>query len=105
MKYLLLTFSILFLSSCIRLTDSEIEEWKKFCELAGKDFYLFSEGHRYTCEQKEDKVQKCIDGYIDAIDEKYNNPDTVSDLREDDYSKVVKTCKETFWEKTPISDN
>lgn len=29
-------------------------------------------------------------------DEKYNNPDTVSHLYEDEYSNVVKTCQDTF---------
>lgn len=43
-----------------------------------------------------ENVKMCINKYIDAIDEKYNNPDTVSNLAEDDYSKVVKTCNETF---------
>ncbi|RTL03983.1 hypothetical protein EKK58_11545 [Candidatus Dependentiae bacterium] len=45
---------------------------------------------------KEDKVKTCISQYINSIDEKYNNPDTVSDLREDDYSNVVRTCNEVF---------
>lgn len=99
---LILTSSILLLSSCTRLNPDEIEEWKKLCELAWKDFYLYPNGTNYSCEQKEDKVKKCINSYIDTIDEKYNNPDTVSDLREDDYSTVVKTCNETFWTRNPI---
>lgn len=41
----------------------------------------------------------CIRGYTTWIDEKYNNPDTVSNLSEDNYSQVVKTCKEVFGNK------
>lgn len=48
---------------------------------------------------KEDKVMNCIKEYTRWLDEKYNNPDTVTDLREDDYSNVVKTCNEIFWNK------
>ena len=42
---------------------------------------------------------ECIREYTDWLDEKYNNPDNVSNLKEDDYSQVVKTCNEIFWEK------
>lgn len=41
----------------------------------------------------------CIREYTEWLDEKYNNPDNVSNLREDDYSQVVRTCNEIFWEK------
>ncbi len=54
------------------------------------------------CRNKEDKVRNCIQQYIDSIDEKYNNPDTVSSLQEDNFSNVVKTCNEVFWKKESI---
>lgn len=96
MKLLILTFSILLLSSCT-ITTQEVEEQKKICELTWQELRLNNLWYSGWCANKTDKVQDCIDSYIDAIDEKYNNPDTVSDLREDDYSTVVKTCNETFW--------
>lgn len=46
-----------------------------------------------------DPVMVCIREYTTWIDEKYNNPDTVSNLSEDNYSQVVKTCKEVFGNK------
>jgi len=39
---------------------------------------------------------KCIKEYTNWIKKKYNNPDTVSNLREDNYSKVVETCNKIF---------
>jgi hypothetical protein len=100
MKYLLLTLSILLLSSCWKLTPQEISEYTKYCESVWQEFRLiqmpFSD--TYNCDDiyHPDKVQNCIADYIKTIDEKYNNPDIVSDLREDDYSKVVRTCQEVF---------
>ena len=38
----------------------------------------------------------CIREYTNGLDEKYNNPDNVSNLREDDYTRVVRTCNEVF---------
>lgn len=46
-----------------------------------------------------DPIMDCIREYTDWIDEKYNNPDHVQNLREDEYSNVVKTCNEIFGEK------
>lgn len=46
-----------------------------------------------------DPVMVCIREYTLWIDEKYNNPDAVSNLSEDNYSQVVKTCKEVFGNK------
>ena len=40
----------------------------------------------------------CIREYTNWLNEKYNNPDTVTNLREDNYSNVVKTCNEIFWD-------
>lgn len=41
----------------------------------------------------------CIRKYNESIENKYNNPDTVSDLREDNFSNAVKTCNEVFGKK------
>ena len=48
---------------------------------------------------KRDKVNDCIREYTRWIYLKYNNPDTVSNLREDNYSQVVRTCNEIFGNK------
>ena len=63
-------------------------------------YYLNERYSEIVCsDYKEDKVMDCIREYTDWLDEKYNNPDNVSNLKEDDYSQVVKTCNEIFWEK------
>jgi hypothetical protein len=39
---------------------------------------------------------KCIKEYTKGLNEKYNNPDIVTNLREDNYSQVVETCNNIF---------
>jgi hypothetical protein len=51
------------------------------------------------CKEKDNPVMDCIKEYTNWLDEKYNNPDTVTDLREDNYSQVVKSCNEVFGNK------
>lgn len=46
-------------------------------------------------EENPVEVHTCTSLYYD---EKYNNPDTVSNLTED-----VKTCNEIFWDKNTIN--
>ena len=100
-QFLLLTFSILFLASCWM---TQVENMKKIedCKQLWFWYSLNIYDEVYCIDTlngyKEDKVMNCIKEYTNWIDEKYHNPDTVSNLREDDYSNVVKTCKEIFWE-------
>ena len=61
-----------------------------------RDHNFFGRDYKET---NEDKVMDCIREYTNSIDEKYNNPDTVSNLTEDNYSQVVKTCNEIFGNK------
>lgn len=96
MRLLILTFSILLLSSCWMTHEEGISKTKE-CDALWRYSNMDRFGNISCGALKPDKVQTCIASYIDAIDEKYNNPDTVSDLREDDYSTVVKACNETFW--------
>lgn len=56
---------------------------------------------KLTKEERADRnqvsaVMNCIREYTEGIDKKYNNPDTVSNLEDDKYSNVVKTCNEVF---------
>lgn len=93
----LLIMSLL-LTSC-GLTKDELKEYKKNCEDFGSQFRISRDWKDWVCETKPDKVMECIREYTYWLDEKYNNPDNVSNLKEDDYSQVVKTCNEIFWEK------
>lgn len=92
--------SALLLTSCTSPTQSEIDEKKKLCALDGNgiEFMNWPFGWHIACKwkQKETPVMECIREYTDWIDEKYNNLDTVTNLREDAYSNVVKVCNETF---------
>lgn len=84
-------------SSCWNPTQQEIEDTKKICDINGERVYINDFGSPICIsKQSEFWVEDCIRKYVDSIDEKYNNPDTVSNLREDNYSQVVKTCNETF---------
>lgn len=101
MKNLLVLLPIVFLvASCSPPTDAEIAEQKKLCDLQGQDIAISSSPHYdMWCRYRTDPVFECIQRYNDGIDEKYNNPDTVSNLSEEDYSQVVKTCNEVFGKK------
>lgn len=81
-------------------TTEEREEFRAMCEMNGQVMRIDMNGNkRLYCSTPENPVFDCIDKYVDSVDEKYNNPDTVSGLSEDGYSTVVKTCKETFGKK------
>lgn len=46
----------------------------------------------------------CVREYTNGLDEKYNNPDTVSNMQDEDYSSVVKTCNEIFGSATQTGE-
>ena len=96
---LIILLSVL-LASCSPPTDIEIEQHKKLCEISGKQL-IIDAGSNYHmwCKEKDNPVMDCIKEYTNWLDEKYNNPDTVTDLREDNYSQVVKSCNEVFGNK------
>ena len=99
MKKLLILSSLILLTSCGRMTPQEIDEWKKYCQSVWQNFRLHEDSifwDVYYCDEKPNKVLECIQEYTKWLDEKYNNPDTVSDLVEENYSQVVKTCNEIF---------
>ncbi len=101
MKKIILTLTLLFLVSCW-MTDQEQIDKIKFCNDAWFGIYkeLFWGVSCTTWKLKQDtNVMDCIKEYTNWLDEKYNNPDTVTNLREDNYSNVVKTCNEIFWNK------
>lgn len=79
-------------------TQQEIDEQKKICDINGEELYINTATNEPTCLSKmyNVSVADCVKEYTNWLDEKYNNPDTVTNLREDEYSKVVKTCNEVF---------
>ncbi len=102
MKYILLLLTLLLLVSCWAYpTQSEIQLNTKMCNTQNKDSAIYRSilhWYRLICAYRpESPVIRCIREYTDWLHEKYNNPDHVTNLREDEYSNVVKTCKEVFW--------
>ena len=94
---------ILTLSSCIsdeeaiqESTNKQLLQIKQCDSLWLKHRPSIAYYNEIDCVDNNKLINECIDKYIDWIDEKYNNPDTVSNLREDNYSQVVKTCNEIF---------
>ncbi len=100
-KLIIIICSIIMLTSCSENTyptDEEIEAQEKICEINWRAVYIYSD-YTFTCRHKETPIMDCIKEYTEWLDQKYNNPDHVTNLREDTYSEVVKTCNEVFWEK------
>lgn len=88
------------LVSCSAPTDEEIAKQKRICDINGQVVHIWdSPSYNLWCQSKDNEVMECIRKYNTSIENKYNNPDTVSDLREDNYSNVVKTCNEVFGKK------
>lgn len=78
-------------------TEDERASMEENCRLSGKQLIINADGNMGYCEKS--KVETCIDTWVRSVDEKYDNPDTVSDLRETEYDNVVKQCQETFGDK------
>lgn len=102
MRKIILIVAILFLASCW-MTNQEKIDAMDLCKDSWYSHYrtLFTnevECSRWEIEE-DDRVMKCIREYTEGIDQKYNNPDHVQNLREDQYSNVVKTCNDIFGEK------
>ena len=98
-KLLLLPITLFLLASCSPPTQQEIDEQTKICDINWERLYINTDTNHLTCwgkEVEETSTMDCIREYTKWLDEKYNNPDTVTNLREDEYSKVVKTCNEVF---------
>jgi len=99
MKKLLLIILLLLLISCGMTQEEKLNKIEECKEL--NTWYVLNLLDEIQCNHGmvEDKVMKCIKEYTNGLDEKYNNPDHVTNLREDEYSNVVKTCNEIFWDK------
>lgn len=94
----IVAISTLALTSCSSPpTKEEVVKQKEICDISNMN--TISNWMSVFCSYRTDPVMVCIRGYTTWIDEKYNNPDTVSNLSEDNYSQVVKTCKEVFGNK------
>ena len=100
-KIILVILVVWLLSSCeeaIKNTHEENLAKKQECfELWYKTYLEASWNINCSSSRAESPVMECIREYTEVIDEKYNNPDHVTNLIEDDYSNVVKTCNEIFW--------
>ena len=78
----------------------KIQELKPVCEAVWKEVYIdYNWNINCTTKDTTTEVDRCIDKYIDSIDEKYNNPDIVSNLADSNFSEAVKTCNEVFVKK------
>ncbi len=96
---LLLATTLTACEAVVIQTQEEKLQIKKDC--AGLWYKTFLDAdNNASCSRGriEDKVMKCIKEYTNWLDEKYNNPDIITNLREDDYSNVVKACSDVFWE-------
>lgn len=77
-------------------TAEKLASMKLNCESNGQMLYVDSRGVQAYCKEKPDEVKECIRLWVESVDEKYNNPDTVSNLHDTSYADVVKQCEETF---------
>lgn len=105
-KLIIFICAMMLLTSCGKEypTNSEIEAQKKLCKLNGKEIHIRND-YDMGCRSKPTPVMDCIEEYTNWLDEKYNNPDHITNLREDNYSQVVKTCNEVFGEKDNLKTN
>ena len=100
-KIIMILILVIWLTSCGMTQEEILKEYKK-CEAIWQQ-WRYEEWFWWSvwCDNKEtneDKIMRCVREYTNWLDEKYNNPDTVTNLREDNYSNVVKTCNEIFWD-------
>ena len=89
-------FCFILYKSLIPLSWEEISLIRERCENNNQILYINPDGLKAYCKDKPNPVLDCIREYTEWIEKKYNNPDTVSSLNEDDYSRVVETCKNNF---------
>jgi len=96
MKKILILIPLLLLVSC-GMTQEEKLDAVNNCKELWLDYHLTDMNNISCMRYWQNKTMECIREYTNWLDEKYNNPDHVTNLREDDYSEVVKTCNEIFW--------
>lgn len=97
MKIIIPILAILLLSSCTYSAE-EIAKQEYLCKIQWKQMYV--DPMTLYCDTKQDtELMKCIKEFTNGLYVKYDNPDTVSNLREDEFSNVVKACNEVFGEK------
>jgi hypothetical protein len=97
-KILIMTILLLSLTSCW-MTYEEKKQKIKECEEFWYWYWLNWIDEIVCNTIPENKVFDCIEEYTRWIQKKYNNPDTVNNLREESYAEVVKTCNDIFWDK------
>lgn len=102
MKHLLLIpLLAILLVSCASPQEKldNLNAMKPVCDAQKRQTFVNHNTWEAYCSSYSNPVQDCIDKYVDSIDEKYNNPDTVSQLQDSNFSEAVKTCKEVFGNK------
>ena len=97
-KLILLIILAALLVSCTQ-SSQDIQDIKTKCEVIWWQLVTNDFGRVFCSSYMESPVQKCISKYVSTIDEKYNNPDTVSNLADSNFSEAVKTCNEVFGKK------
>ena len=97
-KTIILIATVFLLASC-GMTQKEKLNKIEECKELWYGYYLSKVDDIRCGKYRRDPVMDCIKEYTNWIDEKYNNPDHVNNLREDKYSNVVKTCNDIFWDK------
>ena len=80
------------------MTQDERIKAQQNCEELWYESNIYWNGNVYCDSYRkiETPVMKCIKEYTRGITEKYDDPNYVTNLREDEYSNVVKTCNEIF---------
>ena len=99
MKKLLIIIPLLLLASCSMTQEEKLNKIEECKELWY--WYYLNGFENINCGYRLSEISpimNCIREYTNWLNEKYNNPDTVTNLREDNYSNVVKTCNEIFWD-------
>lgn len=101
MKHLLLIpLLAILLVSCASPQEKldNFNAMKPVCDAQNRQTFVNETTWEAYCSYS-DPVQYCIDKYVNSIDEKYNNPDTVSGLQDSNFSEAVRTCNEVFGNK------
>ena len=98
MKKILLILPLLLLVSCGMTQEEKLHKIEECNEIGLWYFLNWFDSIDCRSSLQPNPIMKCIREYTNWIDEKYNNPDTVTNLREDNYSNVVRTCNEIFWD-------
>jgi len=97
-KIIFILLLVFILTSCGQTQQEKLQKQKE-CKELWLEWWINWFDDIVCGSYRKNPVMDCIKEYTNWLDEKYNNPDIVSNLREDDYSKVVETCNKIFGNK------